>query len=335
MFVDKAVIMVRAGDGGSGCVSFRREKYVPRGGPSGGDGGKGGNVYLQADESFTTLYDFKTKPLFEAPSGENGKGKDRAGKSGEDIIIRVPAGTIVRDAEHQHILKDLKENGQKLLAAAGGKGGYGNKHFASPTNQTPKFATPGEKGQERKLDLELELIADVGIIGLPNAGKSTLLSRLSNAHPKIASYPFTTLVPQLGIMDLGEGKNIVLAEIPGLIEGAHEGRGLGDDFLRHIERTKMLLHIIDCSGHAPYEDAVGAYRAVRKELELYSRKLAQRPSLVVANKLDIPAASRNQKSLEKHLKRKIPGISGVTGKGLKKLRFELLTACAKVDSSAR
>jgi len=331
MFVDKAVIIVRGGDGGSGCVSFRREKYVPRGGPNGGDGGRGGSVYLLADESLTTLYDFKTRPRFEAPHGENGKGKDRTGKDGEDLIIRVPAGTIVRDAERHHILKDLKENGQKVLVAAGGKGGYGNKHFASPTNQTPKFATPGEKGGQRKLDLELELIADVGIIGLPNAGKSTLLSRLSNAHPKIASYPFTTLVPQLGIMDFGEGKNIVLAEIPGLIEGAHEGRGLGDDFLRHIERTKLLLHIIDCSGHAPYEDAVGAYTAVRRELELYSRKLAQRPSVVVANKLDIPGASRNQRLLEKYLKRKIPAISGVTGRGLKKLRFELLRACAEAE----
>jgi len=330
MFVDHATIFVKGGDGGNGCVSFRREKFIPKGGPDGGDGGKGGDVFLVADRGLATLYDFKGKTRFEAGRGGHGKGKNKTGKDGEDITIRLPVGTIVRDAEHHHVLKDLKKDGQMLLVARGGKGGHGNKHFASPTNQTPRFATPGEKGEERPLELELELIADVGIIGLPNAGKSTLLSRLSNARPKIASYPFTTLAPELGIMECPEGERLVLADIPGLIEGAHDGRGLGDSFLKHIERTRLLVHIVDCSGSPPFGDVVGAYETVRRELSLYSRKLAASPSIVVGSKMDIPGAAKNLKVLEKHLGKKVSGVSGVTGRGLRKLKFEIIGACRKL-----
>ena len=331
MFVDHATILVKAGDGGNGCVSFRREKFIPKGGPDGGDGGKGGDVLLVAQSNLATLYDFKGKTRFEAGHGGHGKGKNKTGKDGEDITVRLPVGTIVTDAEHHHILKDLKKEGQMLLVVRGGKGGRGNKHFASPTNQTPRFATPGEKGKERRLELELELIADVGIIGLPNAGKSTLLSRLSNAHPKIASYPFTTLAPELGIMECPEGERLVLADIPGLIEGAHAGRGLGDSFLRHIERTRLLMHIVDCSGSPPFGDVAGAYETVRKELVLYSKKLAATPSIVVANKMDIPEATKNLKILEKRLGKKVSAVSGVTGKGLRKLKFEIIEAWRKLS----
>jgi GTP-binding protein len=326
MFVDHATILVKGGDGGNGCVSFRREKFIPKGGPDGGDGGRGGSVVLVADKNLTTLYDFKGKARFDAERGQHGRGKNRTGRDGEDVLIRLPVGTIVRDAEHHHVLKDLKKDGEKLHVARGGKGGHGNKHFASATNQTPRTATPGEEGEERLLELELELIADVGIIGLPNAGKSTLLSRLSNAHPKIASYPFTTLAPELGIMECPDGERLVLADIPGLIEGAHEGRGLGDAFLKHIERTRLLMHVVDCSGSPPFADVVEACKTVRKELALYSAKLAATPSIVVANKMDIPGATKNLRTLERHLRKKLTGVSGVTGKGLKKLKFEIIAA---------
>jgi GTP-binding protein len=335
MFVDHATILIKGGDGGNGCVSFRREKFIPKGGPDGGDGGKGGNVILVADGSLATLYDFKGKARFEAGRGRHGRGKNQTGKDGEDVTIRLPVGTIVRDGERHHLLKDLQQEGERLVVAKGGKGGRGNKHFASPTNQAPRYATPGEEGRERVLELELELIADVGIVGLPNAGKSTLLSRLSNAHPKIASYPFTTLAPMLGIMECPDGERLVLADIPGLIEGAHEGRGLGDAFLRHIERTRLLLHVVDCSGVPPFDNAVQACETVRKELALYSKRLAALPSIVVANKMDVPAASKHRTLLEKHLKKKLPAVSGVTGKGLKKLAFEIISVWREVQGDER
>jgi GTP-binding protein len=285
MFIDRVKIHVKAGDGGNGVTAFRREKFVPRGGPSGGDGGVGGSVWMEADESFNTLLHLRYNPEHKAERGRHGEGSNRHGKDGEDTTIKVPVGTQLFDAETNELLFDFTEPGQRYLAAKGGKGGWGNSHFATPTRRAPKFHYTGRPGEERELQLELKLIADVGLVGFPNAGKSTLISVISAAKPKIADYPFTTLEPNLGVVDLGDYRTFVVADIPGLIEGASQGAGLGDRFLRHVERTKIILHLVDVSslsGRDPVED----YRIINRELANYNQELAERPQIVVATKID-------------------------------------------------
>ncbi len=319
MFVDQADIEILAGDGGRGCVSMRKEKYIPLGGPDGGDGGDGGSVYLEATPGVDTLLDMTGRHHWRAKPGEPGLGKKKAGCDGQDLIIRVPPGTIVFDRISGLLLADLKTPGQNVCIAKGGRGGKGNVHFMNSVRQAPDFAEPGKKGQTRSLHLELRLIADVGIVGLPNAGKSTLLSRLSHARPKIADYPFTTLVPQLGIAELDTERRLVIADIPGLIEGASEGAGLGLDFLRHIERTRVIIHIIDLM---PLDgvDPIKAYREIRAELKAYSPKLAAKPEILAANKMDLAGASEALADLRQALPGKqIFAISAVAGTGLKPL----------------
>jgi GTP-binding protein len=286
-FIDEAVIHVSAGDGGPGCVSFRREKYVPRGGPDGGEGGKGGNVVLRASSRRRTLQQFRYKRHFKAANGGAGQGRQKTGKDGESVYIEVPPGTLVRDAESGRVLKDLTAGDETLLAARGGAGGRGNRRFATSTNRAPRHAQPGLKGESRSLHLELKLLADVGIIGCPNAGKSTLISRISAARPKIADYPFTTLTPSLGVVTPKSGEPFVVADIPGLIEGAHRGAGLGDRFLRHVERTRILLHVIDAAEIEP-DDPLAAYAVINRELAGYQAALCEKPQLVVLNKTDLP-----------------------------------------------
>lgn len=285
-FIDEALIHVKAGDGGNGCVSFRREKYIPKGGPDGGDGGKGGDVYLVATSSKQTLLDFHYHRVFKARRGQHGRGKNRHGRGGDDIYIPVPVGTVVKDALTGQILADFVENGQKWLAARGGRGGRGNARFATATNQAPIFAEEGEKGEERDLKLELKLLADVGIVGFPNTGKSTLISVISEAKPKIADYPFTTLSPQLGVVAVDSDRTFVVADIPGLIEGAHKGAGLGIQFLKHIERTRVIIHLIDISSVEP-SDPLKPYRAIREELKKFNPLLIEKPEVVALNKIDL------------------------------------------------
>src|SRR5207249_1654082 len=312
MFVDEAVIKVKAGDGGAGCVSFRREKYIPKGGPDGGDGGRGGDVVFVADPNKNTLLDFMGKHHWHASRGEAGMGKKMYGKAGQDLFVPVPPGTIVHDLDHNIRLADLDTPGKRLVIAKGGRGGRGNWHFKSPTNQAPRYAEPGGEGQERNLKLELKLIADVGLVGMPNAGKSTLLSVISAARPKIADYPFTTLEPQLGIAELTGDRRLVFADIPGLIEGARHGAGLGHAFLRHIERTKTIVHLLDLfplDGSDPAEN----YRKIRGELEAFSVQLAQKREVIAANKIDL---ATDDAAIEK-LVQELPecavfAISGVT-----------------------
>lgn len=318
MFVDKARIFIKAGDGGDGRVSFRREKYVPNGGPDGGDGGKGGDVVFMVDENMRTLMDFRYKKKHVAENGEMGGTNNSFGKSADNLYIKVPPGTIIRDGDTGELLADLKKPGDSVIAAHGGQGGKGNQHFATPTRQAPRFAKPGEKGQERWVELELKLIADVGLLGFPNVGKSTLLSIVTSAKPKIANYHFTTLVPNLGVVDLGDGRSFVIADIPGLIEGAHTGIGLGHDFLRHVERTKVLIHILDVSGlegRDPLED----FEKINEELKLYSEKLTKKPQIVACNKLDIPEARENYERVAEELGRRgyeVFGISAATRQGI-------------------
>jgi len=288
-FIDEAIVAVRSGNGGRGCVSFRREKYVPKGGPDGGDGGKGGDVWFQADAGLNTLYTFRFQRELKAASGEAGKGQNRAGKDGADLIVAVPVGTIVRDAGTREVLADLTAPGQKALIARGGRGGQGNTRFKSATQRTPRFAQPGEPGQSFTATLELKLLADVGIIGLPNAGKSTLIAALSAARPRIDAYPFTTLTPTLGVVSAGAGRSFVVADIPGLIQGAHKGVGLGIRFLKHIERTRILVHLIDATAIDPLDPLAG-YATVNAELALYDPGLAAKPQIVVLNKLDVDTA---------------------------------------------
>jgi GTP-binding protein len=297
VFLDEAVIEVKGGSGGNGAVAFRREKYVPRGGPNGGTGGDGGDVILVADEGENTLIAFRYEKRFEAGRGGHGGGSNKQGARGDDLRLRVPVGTVVRDVETDQLLADLVETGQEAVVAAGGRGGRGNSAFKSPTNQAPRLAEKGTPGQARTLALELKLLADVGLVGLPNAGKSTLLAALTAARPKIADYPFTTLSPNLGVAR-GKGRDIIFADIPGLIEGASQGAGLGDRFLRHIERTRILVHLLDGSGDGP----VDAYRIVTAELEAFSPTLAARPTLVVVNKLDIPGVAEKLPTLRRRLK---------------------------------
>jgi len=314
MFVDEVDIVAIAGNGGNGCVAFRREKFLPKGGPSGGDGGDGGSVVLVADDSFNTLQHLAGHHHWRARRGGHGEGSDRHGRNGEDVRVRVPPGTIVRDAETGATLKDLATPGQEIVVARGGRGGRGNAAFKSATNQAPRTAEPGESGQERTLHLELKLIADAGLIGKPNAGKSTLLSRLSAARPKIADYPFTTLSPCLGIVELPRFRRFVMADIPGLIEGAHVGAGLGDEFLRHVERTRILLHVLDIRPLTG--DPVENYRTIRHELASYSSALADKRELVVANKMDLTESREALERLRGELGVEVAAVSAVTGEGL-------------------
>ncbi len=320
-FVDEAKIHVKAGDGGNGCVSFRRERFIPRGGPNGGDGGKGGDVILQADAQLTTLLDLTFPKQFRAQRGNHGKGKDQTGKSGENLIIRIPAGTLVRDDQTGEVLQDLLFDGQTYIVAEGGRGGRGNARFATPTIRAPRHAEKGNEGQERTLRFELKLLADVGIIGYPNVGKSTLLSRISSARPKIAGYPFTTLVPHLGVVSREDGRPFVVADIPGLIEGASKGAGLGLTFLRHIERTRLVIHLLDIS-EGPSRDAVKDFQALNHELKAYPRPLQEKTQLLALNKIDLPSVQERAKDVENQFERmgfRLYLISGHTGEGVEEL----------------
>ncbi len=322
-FIDEVRIKVKAGDGGRGCVSFRREKFVPRGGPNGGNGGNGGHVVVMADPQLNTLLDLSYQKHYRAARGEHGRGKDQHGKNGEDRIITIPVGTVIRDARTEEILMDLKNPDDRFVVATGGKGGKGNAFFTSSTNRSPRRAQPGLLGEERDLHLELRLLADVGLVGFPNVGKSTLIAAISAARPKIAEYPFTTLVPNLGVVSYGEAKSFVLADIPGLIEGAHAGEGLGDRFLKHVSRTSLLVHILDAS-NIREDEPVADYVAVYRELELFDPSLVQKPHIVVANKIDLLGERRRLKLLEEFCHRKqIPflAISAVTGEGLRELKW--------------
>jgi len=318
MFIDKAKIWVKAGDGGNGCMSFRREKFIPKGGPDGGDGGRGGNVYFEAVENLDTLMDFAGKHHWRAQNGQPGSGNNKHGANGQDLIIPVPPGTLIYDADLNLLLKDLNEVGIKVRICRSGRGGKGNKAFATSTNQTPRYAEPGKKGQERNIRLELKLIADVGIVGMPNAGKSTLISRCSSARPKIADYPFTTLEPVLGIVEISDFRRFVMADIPGLIEGAHDGAGLGFEFLRHIERTRIIVHILDIM---PTDNSTPAenYKLIRRELARYSKALAKKAEIIVANKIDLDPDGKIVKELKKKIRKTVYPISAVTGAGVKKL----------------
>jgi GTP-binding protein len=320
LFIDRAKIRVIAGNGGNGCLAFRREKFVPRGGPSGGDGGKGGDVYIECSDRVNTLLHFQYKRIFKAQRGRHGEGDNRHGKDGSDITIQVPPGTqIFREPEHE-MLYDFARPGERLKAAIGGRGGRGNARFATSTNQAPRHIEPGEAGEEMELSMSLKLIADVGLVGFPNVGKSTLISRISSAKPKIADYPFTTLVPHLGVVKLESFRSFVVADIPGLIEGAHEGHGLGDQFLKHIERTRVLVHLIDVSENN--RDPIADYKAIVKELALFNEELLERKQLVVASKVDVLAEPRKLSRLKSMCtRRRLPflSISAVTGQGIKEL----------------
>ena len=317
MFIDQATILVKAGGGGRGCVAFRREKYVPRGGPSGGDGGSGGSVFVQATGRLNTLYHLQFRPEWRAGRGEHGMGSNCSGVGGEDVVVELPVGSVVRDAETSEVLADLTEDGQRVMVARGGRGGQGNQHFATATRQAPRFAQPGEPGEERSLLIELKLIADVGIVGLPNAGKSTLISVISAAKPKIADYPFTTLVPNLGVVSIDE-ETFVVADIPGLIEGAHRGHGLGDRFLKHVERCSVLVHLVDLSQNEnPAKDA----EVVAQELKLYAESLAAKPRIIVGNKVDsaVEGASENLRAYARKNDYEYREISAVVGTGVREM----------------
>ena len=321
MFIDEARIRVKAGDGGNGCVAFRREKYVPRGGPSGGDGGRGGDVILVASEHYNTLLHFRFNPEHKAERGRHGEGNNRTGRDGASIELPVPVGTLVFDEETGELLYDFTRAGERFVVARGGRGGRGNARFATSTHQTPTEHEPGFPGEERRLRLELKLLADVGLVGFPNAGKSTLISRISAARPKIADYPFTTLEPHLGVVDAGEDRTFVVADIPGLIEGAHLGHGLGTRFLRHIERTRLLVHLVDVS-EASGRDPVQDFHVVMRELESYSAELAAKPMIVAASKIDIAQNRERVEALEdlaRGLGLPCYRISGVTGEGVASL----------------
>lgn len=321
-FIDEAKFFVKAGDGGNGCVSFRREKYVPKGGPNGGDGGRGGDVIIIARASLNSLIDFKYRSHFKAERGEHGKGKDMHGRKGKNCIVEVPLGSIIKDIETGAVLCDLSEDGQSFAVASGGDGGLGNPHFASGTNRTPRIATNGHPGEEHWLKVELKLIADVGLVGLPNAGKSTLLSKLSKANPKIAPYPFTTLEPQLGVLQYKYYNPCIIADIPGLVEGAHKGTGLGHKFLKHVERTSILIHVLDSSDINIYEN----YKIISDELALYKKELADRTHIVLFNKIDLVAEEDVEELIKdfSEFATRILCVSAATGEGLDELKETIL-----------
>ncbi len=321
MFIDRAKIHVQGGNGGNGVTAFRREKFVPRGGPSGGDGGRGGDVFIVADGSLNTLLHLRYNPRHIAGRGLHGEGANRSGHDGADLIVNVPVGTQIFDSETSDLLADLSHDGDRWLAARGGRGGFGNAHFATSTNRAPRYHQEGSHGEERELQLELKLLADVGLVGFPNAGKSTFISSVSAARPKIADYPFTTLEPNLGVVDIGDFRTLVIADIPGLIEGAHAGAGLGDRFLRHIERTKVLLHLVDVSSMSG-RDTVSDYLTVNRELAAYNADLAQRVQFVVASKIDAldePARLEALRSRAQEEGRPFYAVSSVTGQGVREL----------------
>ncbi|MDX9816489.1 MAG: GTPase ObgE [Smithellaceae bacterium] len=330
-FIDEAKIYIKAGHGGQGCISFRREKFVPRGGPDGGDGGKGGDVIFRATEKHRTLLDFKYRQHHIAKNGGHGSGNNRTGRSATDLIISVPVGTVIKDAETQEVLADLSQVSQIHVAARGGIGGKGNAHFATSTHQTPRFAQDGMEGEERWVLLELKLLADVGIVGFPNAGKSTFISRVSAAKPKIADYPFTTLTPHLGVVKHAKAPSLVIADIPGLISGAHQGMGMGINFLKHIERTSVLLHIIDVSAE-PYTDAWENYKAINNELGLYNPSLLQKPQIVALNKIDLPPVREKAKKEVALFKKNgimLFEFSAVTGEGISKILNKIVSIIHK------
>ncbi len=320
-FIDYAKIYVKAGDGGRGCMSFRREKHVPRGGPNGGDGGRGGNIIFRAAKELNTLLDLRYQREYRAERGEHGKGSNKHGKDGLDMVIPVPVGTLIKDAESGQIISDLDHEGAEVIAARSGRGGLGNSHFATSTRQAPRFAQPGEPGEEKWLELELKLLADVGLVGLPNAGKSTLISVISAARPKIADYPFTTLVPNLGVVKMEDLSSFVVADIPGIVEGAHTGTGLGFQFLRHIERTAILLHLVDISDTVT-TDPVEDFEKITGELVLYNADLAGKPAAVAGTKLDVVQDGARLHRLSEYCKEKgldfLP-VSAITGEGIRQL----------------
>ena len=324
MFYDQAKIYVKGGDGGAGAVAFRREKYVPEGGPSGGDGGRGGNIVFVGDEGLRTLVDFRYQRHYKGDRGDHGQAKNMSGRSGEDSILRIPVGTVVLDDASGELIADITEHGQRVVVAAGGRGGRGNARFMSNTNKAPTLAENGEPGVERWLRLELKLLADVGLVGFPNVGKSTIISKVSAAKPKIADYHFTTLIPNLGVVDLEDGQSFVMADIPGLIEGAHTGAGLGHEFLRHTERTRLILHVLDISG-SEERDPLEDLRIIQEELRLYSPELAVRPVIIVANKMDIPGAEEHLQRLKEAVEesQEVFSVSAATGEGLQALIYRI------------
>jgi GTPase len=324
MFVDQVKIYVKGGDGGNGMVAFRKEKYIPKGGPAGGDGGKGANVIFQVEEGLRTLMDFRYQRHFKADRGEHGMSKNQHGRGAKDMIVKVPPGTVVMDAETNEVIADLVEHGQRAIIAKGGRGGRGNSRFATPANPAPELSENGEPGQEREVILELKLLADVGLVGFPSVGKSTLLSVVSSAKPKIAEYHFTTIVPNLGMVETADNRSFVMADLPGLIEGAHQGVGLGHQFLRHIERTRVIVHVIDMAateGRDPYED----FLTINKELKEYNLRLTERPQIIVANKMDMPEAAENLEVFKGKLTEDYPvfPISAITREGLRDLLFAI------------
>ncbi len=331
-FIDVATIAVKAGDGGSGVISFRREKFIPKGGPDGGNGGRGGSVILHANRHLTTLLDFQYRRQYKAQRGSHGLGANKTGKSGEDLVVDVPVGTLVRDTATGKLLGDLVQDNERLIVAAGGRGGRGNAEFATSTNQAPRTYEPGEDGEEREIELELKLIADVGLVGLPNAGKSTLISVISAARPKIADYPFTTLVPNLGIVRVDAGRSFVVADIPGLIEGAHRGKGLGIQFLRHIERTSVLVILLE----ATHDDVKADYDVLLGELTEFNASLPKKPRLIALTKMDAVDEAR-RRALKRLKFGKVPVrcISAVSGEGVKDLVDDLWQTLAKVKGSGR
>jgi len=330
-FIDEVSITVQSGDGGRGCVSFRREKYIPRGGPDGGDGGKGGDVILKSTSRRRTLYPFRFKREFKAKNGAAGQGKQRSGKNGDDLILEIPPGTLVTDTETNEIIKDFTRAEEAFILARGGRGGLGNHRFKTSTNRAPRYAQPGEPGQLLKLKLELKLLADIGLVGLPNAGKSTLISVVSSASPKIADYPFTTLTPILGVVQPAGAESFVVADIPGLIEGAHRGAGLGVRFLRHIERTRVLLHLVDASSIDPDKPLVD-YETVNREMALYNPKLAEKPQIVVLTKMDLPGTGRAAERFQAAVKeREVMLISAVTQKGVNALILKMAELLDRLD----
>jgi GTP-binding protein len=335
MFFDNAKIYVKGGDGGNGCVAMRREKYVPLGGPWGGDGGRGGSVIFRADEGLRTLVDFRYKRHYKSDRGRHGEGKNMYGASGDDLVIRIPAGTLVKDDDTGELIADLVKNGQEVVVARGGRGGRGNAHFATHNNKAPKMAEKGEPGQERWLSLELKLLADVGLVGFPNAGKSTLISQVSAAKPKIADYPFTTITPNLGVVRVEEGRSFVMADIPGLIEGAHAGSGLGHDFLRHIERTRLLIHVLDTAG-SEGRDPVDDFQVTKRELSLYNPILGSMPQVIAANKMDLPESAGNLLRLREAYgsEYEIFPVSAATGDGLEKLIYKVAELIEKIPVKA-